>query len=195
MTFKLTELPWPRDALAPVISAETIDYHHGKHHRAYVDKLNGLVSGTAHENASLQELVVGTEGALFNNAAQAWNHDFYWHCLSPAPAAPDSALAKAIDTVFGSQEALREAFIRSAAGKFGSGWTWLVVTADQDLEILNTDDAGNPLRQGKTPLLTLDVWEHAYYIDYRNDRKGYLEAVWDLVNWEFVAANLAATRA
>lgn len=191
MSFELAPLPWAKDALEPAISAETIDYHYGKHHAAYVRKLNGMIEGTPHEGDSLQALILGAEGALFNNAAQVWNHDFYWHCLSPEATRPSGELASSLKSRFGSEDAFREAFVKSALGNFGSGWTWLVLTRANALEIVNTDDADNPMRQGQAPLLTMDVWEHAYYIDYRNDRGRYLESAWKLINWDFVAENLA----
>jgi Fe-Mn family superoxide dismutase len=191
MSFELAPLPWAKDALEPVISKETIDYHYGKHHRAYVDKLNGMIGGTPHEGDSLQALVLGAEGALFNNAAQVWNHDFYWQCLGPEKTRPNGDLASALKAEFGTAEAFQEAFSKSALGNFGSGWTWLVLTLGNTLKIVNTDDADNPMRKGHAPLLTLDVWEHAYYIDYRNDRGRYLESAWQLINWDFVAENLA----
>lgn len=190
MKHELPELPWNRDALEPVISAETIDYHYGKHHAAYVTKLNGLIEGTEFEDASLEDIIRKADGGLFNNAAQVWNHSFYWNGLSPdGGGAPGGALAAAIDDAFGSFDGFREAFVAAAAGNFGSGWTWLVA-GDGGLEVVNTDDAGNPLTAGKRPLWTVDVWEHAYYIDYRNARPKYLDEIWKLANWDFVAANL-----
>ena len=190
MTHTLPPLPFAKDALEPVISAETIDYHYGKHHQAYVTNLNKLVPGTAFENASLEEIVMQADGGIFNNAAQVWNHTFYWNGLSPdGGGAPAGALAAAIDQAFGSFAAFKEAFITSAVGNFGSGWTWLVKNEDGSVAIVNTSNAANPMRDGKTPLLTIDVWEHAYYIDYRNARPKYLDEIWKLVNWDFVAAN------
>jgi len=190
MTHTLPPLPFAKDALEPVISAETIDYHYGKHHQAYVTNLNKLVPGTAFENASLEEIVMQADGGIFNNAAQVWNHTFYWNGLSPdGGSAPAGALAAAIDQAFGSFAAFKEAFITSAVGNFGSGWTWLVKNEDGSVAIVNTSNAANPMRDGKTPLLTIDVWEHAYYIDYRNARPKYLDEIWKLVNWDFVAAN------
>ncbi len=190
MPHTLPPLPYARDALAPVISAETIDFHYGKHHQAYVTNLNNLLPGSGFEDASLEDLVRKAEGGLFNNAAQVWNHTFYWNGLSPTGGgAPDGALAAAIDSAFGSYDGFREAFIKSAVGNFGSGWTWLVRKADGSLQIVNTSNAANPLRDGLTPLLTVDVWEHAYYIDYRNARPKYLDEIWKLVNWDFVAGN------
>ncbi len=192
MAFELPELPYARGALAPHISEETLDYHYGKHHAAYVDKLNAAIDGTDLADQSLEDIIKGAEGGLFNNAAQVWNHTFYWHSLSPnGGGEPEGALAEAITASFGSVAEFKEQFSASAAGNFGSGWTWLVQNADGTLAIVNTDDAETPLTSdGVTPLLTCDVWEHAYYIDYRNARPKYLEAFWALVNWEFAASNL-----
>jgi len=190
MTHVLPPLPYAKDALKPVISAETIDFHYGKHHQAYVTNLNNLVPGTKFENASLEEIVMQADGGIFNNAAQVWNHTFYWNGLSPdGGGEPTGPLAAAIDQAFGSFAAFKEAFIKSAVGNFGSGWTWLVKGEDGKLAIVNTSNAANPMRDGKKPLLTIDVWEHAYYIDYRNARPKYLDEIWKLVNWNFVAAN------
>ncbi len=190
MTHVLPPLPYAKDALKPVISAETIDFHYGKHHQAYVTNLNNLVLGTKFENASLEEIVMQADGGIFNNAAQVWNHTFYWNGLSPdGGGEPTGALATAIDQAFGSFSAFREAFVKSAVGNFGSGWTWLVKGEDGKLAIVNTSNAANPMRDGKKPLLTIDVWEHAYYIDYRNARPKYLDEIWKLVNWNFVAGN------
>ena len=190
MTHVLPPLPFAKDALDPVISAETIDFHYGKHHQAYVTNLNNLVPGTAFENASLEDIVMQADGGIFNNAAQVWNHTFYWNGLSPdGGGEPTGALGAAIDKAFGSFAAFKEAFIKSAVGNFGSGWTWLVNNGDGSVSIVNTSNAANPLRDGMTPLLTIDVWEHAYYIDYRNARPKYLGEIWKLVNWDFVASN------
>ena len=190
MTHELPALPYDRDALAPTISAETLDYHYGKHHQTYVTNLNNLVPGTEYENSSLEDIIKSADGGIFNNAAQVWNHTFYWNCLSPnGGGAPGGALAAAIDARFGSFDAFREAFNQSAATNFGSGWTWLVKTADGGVDIVNTSNAANPMRDDLTPLMTIDVWEHAYYIDYRNARPKYLEEIWSIVNWDFVAAN------
>jgi Fe-Mn family superoxide dismutase len=190
MAHELPELPYARDALAPVISAETIDYHYGKHHQAYVTNLNNLVAGTEFETAGLEEIIRKADGGIFNNGAQVWNHTFYWNGLSPdGGGMPSGALAAAIDAAFGSFDAFKKAFIQSAVTNFGSGWTWLVKKADGSLAIVNTGNAANPMRDGLTPLLTVDVWEHAYYIDYRNARPKYLEEIWNIVNWDFVAAN------
>jgi len=192
MTHVLPALPYAADALKPVISAETIDFHYGKHHQAYVTNLNNLVPGTEFENASLEDIVMKSDGGIFNNAAQVWNHTFYWNGLSPAGGGePSGALGAAIDKAFGSFVAFKAAFIKSGIGNFGSGWTWLVKNSDGSVEIVNTSNAANPMRNGKKPLLTIDVWEHAYYIDYRNARPKYLDEIWSLVNWEFVASNFA----
>jgi Fe-Mn family superoxide dismutase len=190
MTHELPALPYAKDALAPVISAETIDYHYGKHHQAYVTNLNNLIPGTEFENASLEEIVLKSSGGIFNNAAQVWNHTFYWNGLSPnGGGEPTGALADAIDAAFGSFDEFKDAFIKSGIGNFGSGWTWLVKNDDGSVEIVNTSNAATPLTDGKTPLLTIDVWEHAYYVDYRNARPKYLEEIWSIVDWDFVASN------
>ena len=190
MAHTLPELPYAMDALEPHISRETLEFHYGKHHNAYVVNLNGMIEGTEFANASLEDIVRRASGPMFNNAAQVWNHTFYWNGLSPdGGGAPTGALADAIDAAFGSFDAFKEAFNASAVGNFGSGWTWLVKNADGSVEIVNTSNAANPMRDGKTPLLTIDVWEHAYYIDYRNARPGYLAEIWKIVNWDFVAAN------
>ena len=190
MTHELPALPYADDALEPVISAETIGYHYGKHHQAYVTNLNNLVPGTEFENASLEEIVMKSTGGVFNNAAQVWNHTFYWNGLSPdGGGEPTGALADAINSAFGSFADFKSSFIKSGIGNFGSGWTWLVKNDDGSLEIVNTSNAANPMTEGKKPLLTIDVWEHAYYVDYRNARPQYLEEIWSIVNWDFVAAN------
>lgn len=193
MSHELPALPYEKDALEPVISKETIDYHYGKHHQTYVTNLNNLVPGTEFENASLEEIVKKSSGGVFNNAAQVWNHTFYWNCLSPnGGGEPSGALADAIDKAFGSFDEFKAAFNKSAATNFGSGWTWLVKNSDGSVELLNTSNAGSALTEvDKTPLLTIDVWEHAYYIDYRNARPKYLDEIWKIVNWEFVASNYA----
>ena len=192
MAHELPDLPYPKNALEPTISQETLEYHHDKHHQTYVTNLNNLIPGTEFESASLEEIVKGASGGIFNNAAQVWNHTFYWNCLSPnGGGAPSGELAAAIDKAFGSFDDFKKAFSTSAATNFGSGWTWLVKNSDGSVAIVNTSNAGNPMTDGKRPLMTIDVWEHAYYIDYRNARPKYLEEIWKLVNWEFVAANLA----
>jgi Fe-Mn family superoxide dismutase len=192
VAYELPALPYAKDALEPVISAETIDYHYGKHHQAYVTNLNNLVAGTEFDGASLEDIIRKADGAIFNNGAQVWNHTFYWNGLSPdGGGQPAGALADAIAAAFGSYDGFKDAFAKAAVGNFGSGWTWLVKNSDGGLEIVNTSNAANPLRDGLTPLLTIDVWEHAYYIDYRNARPKYLDEIWKLVNWDFVAANFA----
>jgi len=191
MQHQLPDLPYAVDALEPHVSAETLEFHHGKHHRAYVTKLNDLIVGTEYEDLPLEEVIRRARGAIFNNAAQTWNHSFYWNCLSPSGGgAPTGKIAKAIGARWGSFDKFKEEFTQSAATNFGSGWTWLVKTEQGELQVVNTDDAGNPLTSGKTPILTIDVWEHAYYIDYRNARPQYIEAYWQLVNWEFASQNL-----
>ena len=191
VTHTLPELPWPKTALEPHISAETIDYHHGKHHQAYVTKLNELIKGTPFESTSLVEIVRSADGGIFNNGAQAYNHTFYWNCLSPnGGGEPRGALADTIARDFGSFAKFRERFTEIAIGTFGSGWAWLVNNSDGKLAIVSKSNAGNPIRDKQTPLLTCDVWEHAYYIDYRNARPRYVEAFWSLVNWKFVEENL-----
>ncbi|QBH96440.1 superoxide dismutase [Fe] [Limnobaculum zhutongyuii] len=192
MSFELPALPYAKDALEPHISAETLEYHYGKHHNTYVVNLNNLVKGTEFEGKSLEEIVLKSSGGIFNNAAQVWNHTFYWNCLAPkAGGEPTGVLADAIAKNFGSFAAFKEQLSDSAVKNFGSGWTWLVKKADGKLAIVNTSNAANPMTDGDKPLLTVDVWEHAYYIDYRNARPKYLENFWALVNWEFVAKNLA----
>jgi superoxide dismutase, Fe-Mn family len=193
MTFELPPLPYPKNALAPHISEETLDFHHGKHHKTYVDKLNGLIPGTAFEGKSLEEIIKTSTGGIFNNAAQVWNHTFYWHCLSPnGGGEPTGAVGDAIRTAFGSFAKFKEEFTNSAINNFGSSWTWLVKKADGSLGIVNTSNAGTPLTDSSVKaLLTLDLWEHAYYIDYRNARPKYIEAFWALVNWNFVNKNFA----
>ncbi|MDX1957473.1 MAG: Fe-Mn family superoxide dismutase [Leptospiraceae bacterium] len=190
MEHKLPELPYAKDALAPTISAETLEYHHGKHHNAYVVNLNKLIPGTEFENMTLEEIVKKSSGGIFNNAAQIWNHTFYWHCLSPKGGGePTGELADAINKSFGSFAAFKEKFSATAIGTFGSGWGWLVKNSDGSLGLESTIGAGTPLKDGKQCLLTCDVWEHAYYIDYRNARPNYVEAFWKLVNWDFVSQN------
>ena len=192
MAFTLPELPFSQDALAPHISAETLEYHYGKHHKTYVVNLNKLTEGTAFAEMSLEDVVKKSDGGLFNNAAQVWNHTFYWNSLSPdGGGAPQGAIADAINSTWGSFDAYKEAFAKAAITTFGSGWAWLVKSSDGSLTIEQTFNAGTPITtEGKTPLLTCDVWEHAYYVDYRNARPKYLEAYWNLVNWDFANANL-----
>ncbi|MFA5702101.1 MAG: superoxide dismutase [Fe] [Advenella sp.] len=192
MAHTLPALPYALDALAPHISQETLEFHYGKHHQTYVTNLNNLIVGTEFENASLEEIIKKSSGGVFNNAAQVWNHTFYWNSLSPnGGGEPAGALLEAINAKWGSVAAFKEAFNKSAAGNFGSGWTWLVKKEDGTLDIVNTSNAATPLTGNDKPLLTCDVWEHAYYIDYRNARPKYLETFWNIVNWEFAAANLA----
>lgn len=193
MAFELPALPYAKDALAPHISEETLDFHYGKHHQTYVTKLNGLVPGTEFEGKDLEDVVKTSSGKVFNNAAQIWNHTFYWHCLSPEGGGePTGAAAEAINSAFGSFEKFKDAFDDAAVNNFGSGWTWLVKKADGSVEITSTSNAETPLTDSSvTPLLTVDVWEHAYYIDYRNSRPNYMEAFWKLVNWDFVNQNMA----
>mgnify|MGYP001049662823 FL=1 len=191
MAHTLPDLPYAMGALEPHISKETLEYHYGKHHKTYVDKLNGLIDGTEWSDKSLEDIIRGSSGGVFNNAAQVWNHTFYWHCLSPnGGGEPTGKLAEAIDASFGSFAAFKEQFSDKAVTLFGSGWAWLVKQPDGKLAIVQTSNAETPVTGDSTPLLTCDVWEHAYYIDYRNARPKYLEAFWSLVNWDFVAANL-----
>lgn len=191
MAHTLPDLPFAMDALEPHISRETLEYHYGKHHRTYVEKLNGLIEGTDLAGASLEDVVRRSSGGVFNNAAQVWNHTFYWHCLSPQGGGqPTGKLAAAIDSAFGSFDAFKQQFSDKAVTLFGSGWAWLVKQPDGKLAIVQTGNAETPLTGDAVPLMTCDVWEHAYYIDYRNARPKYLEAFWQLVNWDFVARNL-----
>jgi superoxide dismutase, Fe-Mn family len=192
MAHELPALPYEKNALEPHISAETLEFHHDKHHATYVTKLNGLLPGSGFENASLEEIVEkAPAGGIFNNGAQVWNHTFYFNCMSPnGGGEPSGKLADAINSAFGSVSAFKEKFNDSAVNNFGSGWTWLVQNSDGSLAIVNTSNAANPMRDGKTPLLTADVWEHAYYIDYRNARPKYLEGFWNVVNWDFVASQM-----
>ena len=192
MEHTLPPLPYAMDALQPLISKETLEFHYGKHHQAYVTNLNNLIKGTEFENSSLEDIVAKSSGGVFNNAAQIWNHTFYWNSLSPAGGGkPAGALAAAIDAKWGSFDAFKEAFTKSAIGNFGSGWTWLVKKADGSVDIANTSNAATPVTGADKPLLTCDVWEHAYYVDYRNRRPDYVGAFWNLVNWQFAAANFA----
>lgn len=192
MAIELPALPYARDALAPHISAETIDFHYGKHHQTYVTNLNNLIAGTEFADADLESIVRKSQGGLFNNAAQVWNHTFYWNCLSPTGGgAPGGKLGEAIDKAFGSFAAFKDEFTKTAIGTFGSGWAWLVQRPDGSLAIVSTSNAATPMTGPDTALLTCDVWEHAYYVDYRNARAKYVEAFWNLVNWDFVAGRLA----
>ncbi|MFN5882856.1 MAG: superoxide dismutase [Fe] [Burkholderiales bacterium] len=192
MEHTLPALPYAIDALAPHISKETLEFHHGKHHQTYVTNLNGLIKGTEFEAMSLEDIVRKSSGGVFNNAAQIWNHTFYWNSLSPkGGGAPSGALAAAINAKWGSFDAFKEAFNKSAAGNFGSSWTWLVKKADGSLDIVNTSNAATPITGADKPLITCDLWEHAYYIDYRNSRPNYLGGYWNLVNWDCAARNFA----
>jgi Fe-Mn family superoxide dismutase len=190
MTHELPNLPYAIDALAPHISKETLEFHHGKHHQTYVTNLNNLIKGTEHESASLEDIVKKSSAGIFNNAAQVWNHTFYWHSLSPSGGgAPKGKIADAITAQWGSFDKFKEEFTKAAITQFGSGWAWLVDNKGK-LEIVQTSNAGCPLTDGKKPILTCDVWEHAYYVDYRNARAKYVDAFWALVNWEFANKNL-----
>ena len=191
MAFELPPLPYDRSALEPHISAETLDFHHGKHHKAYVDNLNKLIEGTEFADMDLVEIIRKSQGGIFNNAAQVWNHTFYWNCMAPnAGGEPTGALADAIGKAFGDFAKFKEQFGETAVKTFGSGWAWLVQRPDGALAIVSTSNANNPLTGDVTPLMTCDVWEHAYYVDYRNARPKYVESFWNLVNWDFVASNM-----
>lgn len=191
MTHTLPSLPFSPDALAPFISNETLSFHHGKHHATYVTNLNTLIPGTEWENKTLEEIILKATGPIFNNAAQIWNHTFYWNCLQPkAPGKPTGKIADAINQKWGTFDAFKEAFTKVAVGTFGSGWAWLVKNKDGSLDITSTSNAGNPMTNAQKPLLTCDVWEHAYYIDYRNARAKYVEAFWNVVNWTAVNSAL-----
>lgn len=191
MAFSLPELPYSKDALAPHISTETLEFHYGKHHQGYVNKLNAAVEGTDMAEKSLEEIVKSASGGVFNNAAQVWNHTFYWHSLSPnGGGEPTGDIKAAIEKDFGGFDKFKEEFNKKAAGQFGSGWAWLVKTPQGKLEITTTANADTPLTTANKAILTCDVWEHAYYIDYRNDRAKYLEHFWNLVNWDFANKNL-----
>jgi len=186
----LPSLPYAQDALEPHMSRETLEYHYGKHHKGYVEKVNALIKGSEFEDASLEELVAESSGDLFNNAAQVWNHNFFWNCLSPRRQNPGKELSRALERL-GGFESFRTQFDKAATGLFGSGWTWLVKDTAGSLKIVTSSNANTPARDGHVVLLTCDVWEHAYYIDHRNDRPAYLKDFWPLVNWEFVESNLA----
>jgi Fe-Mn family superoxide dismutase len=191
MAVKLMDLPFAEDALEPVISRETIQYHYGKHHKGYVDNTNALIKGTElDDEVPLIDIVKNSDGALFNNAAQAYNHNFYWMCLTPDPLPPSAKMVELIERDFGSFESFKEQFINAAATLFGSGWAWLELDVNEKLIITQRSNGDTPIIYHHTPLLTMDVWEHAYYIDYRNDRKKYLEALWDLIDWKFVESNI-----
>ncbi len=191
MAITLPALPYARDALAPHISAETIDFHYGKHHQTYVDNLNKQIAGTEFESLDLEAIIRKSQGGMFNNAAQVWNHTFYWNCLKPAGGGePKGKLAEALTAAFGSFAAFKEQFTQTALTTFGSGWAWLVQRPDGTLALVSTSNAATPLTGNDTALLTCDVWEHAYYVDYRNARAKYVEAFWNLVNWDFVASQM-----
>lgn len=193
MEHKLPQLPYAIDALAPYISQETLEYHYGKHHQTYVTNLNNLVKDGTFANATLEEIVKKSSGGIFNNAAQVWNHSFYWNCLSPnGGGEPTGAIKTAIEKKFGSFEEFKKQFTATCVGTFGSGWGWLVKTPTGELELVSTSNAATPLTTDNKALLTCDVWEHAYYIDYRNSRPNYMDAFWKLVNWDFVNQNFSA---
>lgn len=195
--FKLPELPYAKDALKSYLSAETLEFHYGKHHKAYVDKLNDMINAdntSWSPDTSLEEIVLKSQGPLFNQAGQAWNHTFYWYGMSPDQQEPNASVKEAFNKSFGSFEKFKTTFVEKGVGQFGSGWVWLVKDANNELEILTTANAENPLRQKRIPLLVCDVWEHAYYIDFRNERKRYLENFFQCVNWQFVGENLASNR-
>lgn len=191
MKHELMKLPYELNALEPQMSQETLEFHYGKHHQTYVTKLNGLIENTKYENLSLLEIVKDSDGGVFNNAAQVLNHDFFWNGLTPNGSALPSDVEAALNDTFGSLDAFKEAFTNAAVNNFGSGWTWLVKDANGKLSIVSTSNAATPITEGLEPLLTCDVWEHAYYIDVRNARPAYLKNFWELVNWDFVAKNLA----
>ena len=191
MAIELPPLPYERNALEPHISSETLDFHYGKHHQTYVTNLNNLIKGTEFEDADLETIVKKSQGGIFNNAAQVWNHTFYWNSLAPnAGGEPSGKIGEAINKQWGSFAAFKEEFTKTAVGTFGSGWAWLVQRPDGSLGLVSTSNAATPLTGNDTALLTCDVWEHAYYIDYRNARPKYLEAFWALVNWDFANSNL-----
>lgn len=191
MTFILPDLPFARDALEPFISAHTLSFHYDKHHKTYVDKLNALIPETPFANKTLDEIIKSSDGAIFNNAAQVWNHTFYWHCLTgETDQKPTAKLLELLNRDFSSMENFELQFKNSATANFGSGWTWLVLTPEGKLEIVNTSNAGCPLTTDNIPLLTCDVWEHAYYLDTQNNRPGYLDNFFKIINWDFVSANL-----
>jgi Fe-Mn family superoxide dismutase len=192
MEHTLPPLPYAKDALQPTMSAETLEYHYGKHHQAYVTNLNNLIKGTEYENMPLEEIIKKSQGGVFNNSAQVWNHTFFWNCMKPnGGGAPTGPVADAINAKWGSFDKFKEEFQKSAVGNFGSGWTWLVKKPDGSVDIANTSNAGTPLTTENKALLTVDVWEHAYYIDYRNARPKFVESWWNIVNWDFVNQNFA----
>lgn len=190
MQFELMKPPYAKNALAPYISEETLEFHYGKHHQGYVNKLNTLIGGTELADETLENLIKNKSGGIFNNAAQIWNHNFYWHCLTPSSdQKPEGKSSEAINEEFGSFDEFKKLFKERAASNFGSGWTWLVKNEDGSLEIVNTGNAENPMTKDQNPLLTIDVWEHAYYVDYRNERGAYIDNFWNIVNWTFVEKN------
>lgn len=194
MAFELPKLPYEKNALEPFISEKTIEFHYGKHHQAYVNKVNKLIEGTEFEDATLEEIIKKADGGIFNNGAQVWNHTFYFSQFNPdGTGEPESELKSAIESKFGSFESFKEEFSNAAATLFGSGWAWLVKNEAGDLEIIQTSNAGNPLRDGKTPLLTCDVWEHAYYLDKQNARPGYIEDFWKIIDWKVISERFAAS--
>ena len=191
MAFNLPPLPYEINALEPHISSETLEFHYGKHHQTYVNNLNGLVEGTDNASKSLEEIIMSSDGGLFNNAAQVWNHTFYWNCMGPNGGGnPTRSAADAINQAFGSFDNFKDQFSKSAATNFGSGWTWLVKNSSGAVEIQNTSNAGCPMTSGNKAVLTIDVWEHAYYVDKRNARPAYIESWWNLVNWDYVNSQL-----
>lgn len=192
MTHTLMELPFEPDALEPYISKETLEYHHGKHHATYVNNLNRLIEGTEYQKMTLEEIVTSASGGIFNNAAQVYNHNFYFNGLCREKTTPSKNLVTLLNRDFGSMEAFKETFLERAAGLFGSGWLWLSIDSSGSLQLESLSNAGTPILSGNTPLLTCDVWEHAYYIDYRNARAEYLKKWWDIINWDFVSENLQA---
>jgi Fe-Mn family superoxide dismutase len=188
MLFELPKLPYALDALQPHLSKQTLEFHYGKHHQAYINNLNNLIPGTKFENASLEQIIREADGGIFNNGAQVWNHTFYFMSFSPnGVRQPEGNLALAIESRFGSFDAFREQFTKAAVSLFGSGWAWLVKKEDKSLEILQESNAGNPLRKGLSPILTCDVWEHAYYLDYQNKRPEYLQAYWNVLDWKVIS--------
>ena len=191
MAFSLPPLPYEMNALEPHISSETLEFHYGKHHQTYVNNLNGLVEGTDNASKSLEEIIKSSDGGLFNNAAQVWNHTFYWNCMGPNGGGnPTGSAADEINQAFGSFDNFKDQFSKSAATNFGSGWTWLVKNSSGGVEIQNTRNAGCPMTSGNKAVLTIDVWEHAYYVDKRNARPAYIESWWNLVNWDYVNSQL-----
>ncbi len=189
MNHQLPKLPYEMDSLEPNISIETMQFHYGKHHQAYITNLNKLIQNTEFENMALEDIIRNSSGGIFNNSAQVWNHSFYWNCLTPSTKEPTGSLLEAIVQNFGSFRNFKDQFSQKAITTFGSGWTWLVKNSDNSLEIISTQNAETPLTTNKIPLLTCDVWEHAYYVDYRNSRPTYLDNFWNIVNWDFVSKN------